>query len=362
MNASHSIARFVHRFFHEYLAAQRGLSTNTILSYRDCLKLFLCFVSEQVGKHVDKLNVEDFDEKLAARFLNDLETTRRNSTQTRNNRLAALRAFFRYVAGQEPTVLARCQRIIEIPLKRMQHKTIEYLEDEEMGALLESVDQDSRNGPRDYALLMFFYNTGARVQEVGDLKIPDLRLQTPFQVKLTGKGSKQRLCLLWPETVDALQNYINNRGVDASEMPTVFLNANGYSLTRFGIRYIVRQYGNKAAKKCPSLKSKKVNPHTIRHTTAMHLLQSGNDISVVKDWLGHANLNTTHSYVEIDMKMKRKALEACQPPKVKKSAKNRPKWQDPNILQWLDELSKASRNNVQSSAGPASPRRQLAGT
>ncbi len=346
MNDNHSIARFIHGFFHEYLAAQRGLSTNTIYSYRDSLKLFLRFVSQLVGKHVDKLNLEDFDEKLVALFLNDLEETRGNSTQTRNNRLAALRAFFHYVAFQEPTVLARCQRICAIPLKRTQHKTVEYLENKEVGALLESVDQESRNGLRDYALLMFFYNTGGRVQEVGDVQIPDLRLETPFQVKLTGKGRKERLCLLWPETVKALQNYINNRGVDVSEESTLFLNANGYPLTRFGIRYIVRRYGAEAAKKCPSMKSKKVNPHTLRHTTAMHLLQTGNDISVIKDWLGHADINTTHGYVEIDMNMKRKALESCQPPKVK-TAKRRPKWQEPKVLQWLDDLSKKSRNYVQ---------------
>ena len=344
-NNTHSIARFVQRFFHDYLAAQRGLSKNTIMSYRDCLKLFFLFVSEQTGKHVDKLRVEDFDEKLTVHFLNDLEKTRSNSTQTRNNRLAALRTFFRYVAGQEPTVMARCHRICEIPLKRTKHKKMDYLEDKETSALLKSVDQTSRNGLRDYALLMFFYNTGARVQEVADVQIDDLRLQTPFQVKLTGKGNKERICLLWPETVDALENYIQNRGTDASKEPTLFLNANGYPLTRFGIRYIVLQYGDKAAKKCPSLKSKKVNPHIIRHTTAMHLLQSGCDISVVKDWLGHADLNTTHAYVEIDMKMKRKALQSCEPPKVK-TAKCRPKWQEPAILHWLDELTKPSKNNV----------------
>ena len=345
MNATHSIARFVQGFFQNYLAAQRGFSKNTILSYRDCLKFFFRFVSEQIGKPVDKLNVEDFDEKLSTHFLNHLEETRGNSTQTRNIRLAALRAFFRFVAGQEPSVLARCQRICDIPLKRTKHKTIEYLDDDEVGALLNSVDQTSRNGLRDYALLMFFYNTGGRVQEVVDVQIPDLRLETPFQVKITGKGNKERLCLLWPETVEAIQNYIDDRCVDASEESTLFLNAHGYPLTRFGVRYIVRQHGAKTAKKRPSLKSKKVNPHTLRHTTAIHLLQSGNDISVVKDWLGHANINTTHGYIEIDMKMKRKALESCRPPEVK-TAKRRPKWQKPGILQWLDELTRTSRNNV----------------
>jgi site-specific recombinase XerD len=355
INATHSIARFVQGFFREHLAAQRGLSKNTILSYRDCLKLFFRFVSEQIGKHVDKLNVEDFDEKLTLQFLHDLEQTRGNSTQTRNNRIAALRTFFRYVAGQEPTLLARCHRICEIPLKRTKHKTIKYLEDKEVTAVLESVDQSARNGFRDYALLMFFYNSGARVQEVVDLEIDDMRLETPFQVKLTGKGRKQRICPLWPETVTAVKNYLDQRDPDATEVPSVFLNANGKPITRFGIRYIVRQYAAKAAGVCPSLKSKKVSPHTVRHTTALHMLQSGNSIDAIKAWLGHADLNTTHRYVEIDMKMKRKALEACQPPKLKNHGKHRPKWQRPSILQWLDELSKVSRNYVQQSTGPVSP-------
>jgi integrase/recombinase XerD len=355
MNATHCIARFVQRFFQEYLAAQRGLSPNTVLSYRDSLKLFLRFVSQQVGKPVDKMTLEDFDEKRVIAFLNDLQEKRGNSPQTRNNRLAALRSFFRYVAGQEPTVLARCQRICEIPAMRTDHKTMEYLEDKEMTSVLESVDHSSRNGLRDYALLMFFYNSGARAQEVVDLEIADLRLETPSQVKLTGKGRKQRVCPLWPETVAAIQAYLDQRDPDASTVPSVFLNANGKPITRFGIRYIVRRCAAEAAEVCPSLKSKKVSPHSLRHTTAMHMLQSGTSTDVIKGWLGHADINTTHSYVEIDMKMKREALEACQPSEVKTSSKRRPKWQQPRILQWLDELSKKSKDYVQRSIDLVSP-------
>ena len=360
MNATHCLARFVQGFFHDYLAAQRGLSHNSILSYRDCLKLFLRFVSQQAGKPVDKLNVEDFDDKSARAFLEHLEASRGNSTQTRNNRLAALRAFFRYVATQEPMLLARCQRICEIPTKRTEHKTIHYLEDKEMSALLESVDQNSRNGRRDYALILFLYNTGVRVQEVVDLKTGDLRLQAPYQVKLVGKGRKERTCPLWPETVAALQSYLDDRALEQPDVLSVFVNANRQTITRFGIRHIVRKYAGKAAKVCPSMESKKLGPHTLRHTTATHLLQGGNEISVVKDWLGHADINTTHGYVEIDMKMKRKALEACQPPKSKVS-RRRPKWMKPSILQWLDELSKRPALCVEFNR-PTSPRAQLEGT
>jgi site-specific recombinase XerD len=342
MNATHPIARYVHGFFHDYLAAQRGLSPNTILSYRDALKLLLRYVARQVGKPVDKLLTEHFDEKMVVAFLTHLEANRGNSPQTRNNRLSALRAFFRYVARQEPTLLLQCQRICAIPKKRTEHKVIEYLEDQEIGALLEHVDQNSRNGARDYALLLFLYNTGARVQEVVDLKVGDLRLDAPCQVKLTGKGRKERVCPLWPETVAAIRNCLEHREPDTAQIPSVFLNANGQPITRFGIRYIVRRYAAKAAAECPSLESKKTSPHSVRHTTAMHLLQSGNDLSVVKDWMGHADVNTTHAYVEIDMKMKRRALEASHPPEVATSKKKRPKWLQPSILQWLDDLSKSA--------------------
>ena len=353
LKARHPIARFVEGFFHDYLVMQRGLSPNTILSYRDALKLFLRFTAQRLHKPIDKLFLEDFDERLVVLFLDDLEATRDNSTQTRNNRLAALHAFFRYVADQDPMVLARCQRICAIPVKRTDHKTIEYLEDEELHALLDSVNQNARNGSRDHALLLFLYNTGARVQEAVDLKVDDLRLESPFQVKLTGKGRKERVCPLWPETVAALERYLNHRNPDSTKVPEVFLNSRGEAVTRFGIRHIVRGYAAMAKERRPSLKSKKVSPHTLRHTTAMHLLQSGNDITVVKDWLGHADVNTTHGYVEIDMKMKRKALAACQPPGAKTSSRRRPSWHKLGVLQWLDELSGARRIMCSSRAGRA---------
>ena len=358
MKATQCIARFVQHFFSQYLTAQRGLSSNTILSYRDSLKLLLQFVARETAKPPDKLTLEDFDANMILAFLDHLEQTRGNCSQTRNNRLAGLRTFFRYVAGQEPTVMERCKRICDIPLKRTVHTTIEYLEDEEVRAILESVDPNSPNSLRDYALLLFLYNTGARVQEAVDLELTDLRLDPPFQVKLTGKGRKERLCPLWSETVSALETYFRHRDAQAFSMPSVFVNARGEPITRFGIRYLVCHYAAKAEKTCPSLKSKTVTPHSLRHTTAMHLLQAGNDITVVKDWLGHADVNTTHGYLEIDLDMKRKALQACQPPDVKAPRRN-PKWQAPTILQWLEELSRAAGNYVKSSPGFPFPSSEL---
>jgi len=356
MNANHLIAPLIQAFFHDFLVAQRGLSPHTIAAYRDSIKLFLNFAAGRLQKPVDKLTVEDFQDKLVVAFLDNLETSRANSTRTRNARLAALHALFRYIAGQQPQAMGSCQQICALPAKRTTHNTIEYLEDNEIRAVLGSVDQSSRNALRDYALLLFLYNTGARAQEVVDLRIDKLRFEMPYQVKLLGKGRKERACPLWPETVQALRNYLEHREPSATECPSVFLNANGKPITRFGIRYIVRQHAAKAAEACASIKAKKVSPHTVRHTTAMHLLQSGNDIHVVKDWLGHADLNTTHAYVEIDMKMKRRALESCQPPKAKTPLKGQAKWLKPGILEWLEDLSKGAGIMWSGRAAPAAAR------
>jgi site-specific recombinase XerD len=178
-----------------------------------------------------------------------------------------------------------------------------------------------------------------RVQEVVDLKLDDLRLDTPPQTRLFGKGGKDRACPLWAETVQALRRYLDHREPSEKACRYVFLNANGQPFTRFGIRYLVRRYAAKATPTCPSLNGKNVGPYTLRHTTAMHLLQSGNDLSVIKDWLGHADMNTNHEYAAIDMKMKQRALDACQVPTTKASGKGRPRWLKPTILQWLDNLS-----------------------
>jgi len=339
MKTNNLIAPFIQAFFLNFLLAQRGLSPNTIGAYRDCIKLFLNFVAGLLEKPVDKLTIEDFQDKLVEAFLDDLETSRGNSTRTRNARLAALHVLFRYIAGQQPGAMGRCQQICTVPFKRTSHKTIEYLEDNEIRTVLNSVVPSSRNALRDYGLLLLLYNTGARAQEIVDLRIDKLRFEKPYQVKLLGKGRKERACPLWSETVQALQNYIERREPSATECPSLFLNTNGKPITRFGLRYIIRQYADKAGEVCASIKTKKISPHTIRHTTAMHLLQAGNDISVIKDWMGHADLSTTHGYVESDMKMKRKALEACQPPNAKTPAKGHPKWLKPGILKWLDDLS-----------------------
>jgi integrase/recombinase XerD len=205
-----------------------------------------------------------------------------------------------------------------------------------MQAVLDAVDVNSRTGMRDMALLMLLYNTGARVSEIVALDLDDLRLDDSAQIRLIGKGRKERSCPLWAETVTVLNSYLHQRAPKEPGTQQVFLNANGAPITRFGIRYITRKYGAQVQVKQPDMTAKRVNPHTIRHTSAMHLLRAGNDINMVSYWLGHADINTTHIYVEIDMEMKQKMIARAGAPDVGKKIP----WQQPHVLQWLSQLTK----------------------
>ena len=333
---NHSLANVMKRFFGHYLPVQKGLALNTMQAYRDAIKLLLCYTADTLGRPVDRLAVEDVTEKMVVGFLDHLEGQRGCSAGTRNARLAAIRSMFAFIAREEPILLSQCQRIRAIPLKRAEHKAVGYLEEKEMQAVLDAVDIDSRTGIRDRALLLLLYNTGARVSEVVTLTIQDLRLTGAGQVHLLGKGKKHRACPLWPETVSALQDYLKQRTPKERGTEQLFLNANGAPVTRFGIRHITGKYAAGAQEQCPSIKAKSVTPHTIRHTTAMHLLRAGNDINMVSYWLGHADINTTHVYLEIDMEMKRKMLEKVNSPTI---GKKKP-WRQPDILNWLNNLAK----------------------
>ncbi len=334
---THMIAKSIKRFLSYYLPDQKGLALNTILAYRDAIKLLLCYAADTLHKNVEELCVEDIDHRLVLQFLDHLEKTRNCKARTRNARLAAIRALFNFIAREQPSLLLHCQRIRTIPIKRAQHKTVGYLEENEMQALLDSVQLDSRTGIRDKALLLLLYNTGARVSEITGLKKEDLRLDGVAQIKLLGKGSKYRSCPLWDDTVEALNEYLKQRTVKDPAEKKLFLNANGSPITRFGVRYIIKKYAEKAKDKCPSIAPKTVSPHIIRHTTAMHLLRAGNEDNMVSSWLGHADINTTHIYLEIDMEMKRRMLQKATAPDVKKTFA----WQKPDVLQWLDALTKS---------------------
>ncbi|MCP4407061.1 MAG: site-specific integrase [Gammaproteobacteria bacterium] len=341
MIAEHPIANYMHGYFYEYLGGAKGLSNNTILAYRDSLKLFFKFAAEHCHKNVDCLLAEDLDKKLVLSFLNQLETERNNSARTRNLRRAGICSLFTFIAGEEPALLGLCNRVRSIPSKRTEHKVAEYLENEEIAAIFNAVDLDSRLGPRDYALLQLLFNTGARVQEIVDLHLDDLRLEGVAQVKLLGKGRKQRACPLWPQTVQTLHNLLRTPHPEGGAN-ALFLNTRGEPITRFGVGYIVNKYAALARKKCPSLVNKSVSPHSFRHSNAMMLIRAGNDINMVQAWLGHADINTTHTYFDLDMDMKRKVLEKAQPPCRRKI---KPRWRKPGVLEFLDQLTKGDLAN-----------------
>ena len=333
---THPVADFMQAFFSHYLPIQRGLSVNTVSSYRDATKLLLCYVADHLKKSVDVLDIEDITAVLVLGFLDHVQHQRGCSGKTRNARLAAIRCLFAFIGRQQPELLAQCRQIRAIPLKRTGPVRVDYLEEAELQALMDAVDLNTRTGVRDRALLLLLYNSGARVSEIVTLGLKDLRLNGSPQVDLQGKGNKHRACPLWPETVDALKDYLRVRRPQQSATRTLFLNANGVPITRFGIRYIIGKYAAIAAHQCPSIRTKTVTPHTLRHTTAMHLLRSGNDINMVSYWLGHADINTTHIYLEIDMEMKRRMIEKLDAPIIKE----RTPWHKPGVIEWLNTLGK----------------------
>lgn len=330
------LVHYIRLFLTHYLPNERGMRENTLLAYKDTLKLFMRYLDSNRKLKIDRLECDAIDVETIRAFLNYIEKERHCSANTRNARLAALKTFFYYLGSQCPECLNLSHQIGLIRLKKSPHKCVDYLEADELKAILNSVDAQSRHGLRDKALLLFMYNTGARVQEIVDLEIDHIRYDAASQVTLTGKGNKQRCCPLWPETLDAITNYTSVRTPKNKDEQHLFLNANGVKITRFGIRYIVKSYTSKSINQSPSLKKKNVSPHTFRHTTAMHLLQAGNELNMVRLWLGHVSLNTTHMYIEIDMQMKRDILLTTNPPNTNVERKI---WQQPKILQWLDQLS-----------------------
>jgi site-specific recombinase XerD len=331
------LATFVRMFFEDYVVCQRHLSLNTIRSYRDAVKLLIPFVAARAGKRPTSLLVADVTDRIVVAFLQHLEEQRRNSVQTRNNRLVALRKLFGYIALQEPVLADHCRRVIQIPTKKAHEvPEISYLEKHELAAILDAVDRRSKLGWRDHAMLMFMYNTGARVQETVDAKVSWLTLDPPPKVEILGKGRKWRTCPLWPEVAGILARVVSGRPTGAAPDAPLFLNRYGEAFSRFGVWNIIEKYKNRAAATMPSLAKKRITPHTFRHTTAMHLLQSGVEINVIRRWLGHVDLATTHRYVEIDLAMKRKALESCQPTGLSTGGSG---WQPrSDILAWLETL------------------------
>ncbi|MDD5778823.1 MAG: site-specific integrase [Candidatus Thermoplasmatota archaeon] len=324
-------------FLLDYLPEQRGMSRNTITSYRESMKLLLSFISERKGSDVCDLVIEDIGTETTLAFLAYLEEERGNGARTRNVRLSAVHSFFRYLACISPEHLEHSQRVLSIPFKREPSLETEYLEFGEMTALLSAVDRGSADGKRDYALLALMFNTGARVSEIVDLKVRDLHLGKPSGVRIMGKGRKERVCPIWTETAQVLRDYLDCREGTLNGGQAVFVSHVGAPITRFGIGYIMKKYLKIASERCPSIAEKKLHPHSMRHSTAVHLLKSGVDLISIANWLGHSSVNTTNKYAVMDLEMKREALARAKP--FDDGVADIGSWRrDPSILEWLNSL------------------------
>jgi len=325
----------VRDYFTDHLPRVRGMSPHTIQSYRDSLALLLRFLSARSKRPVADLDLKDLDPQGILAFLSYLERERKNGAATRNVRLSAIHALFRFVASRNPEYLDLAQRVRSIPFKRAPQRAIDYLEREEIDSILKAIDRTTLLGSRDYALLATMFNTGARVQEIADLRACDLQLTKPFQVRLFGKGRKERYCPLWPQTAAVLRAFCRERNLDLRSEARMFLNHRGEPLARFGIRYILARRLDRASQITPHFRKKRLHPHSMRHSTAIALLKSGVDLSTISHYLGHASLNTTNRYAKVDLDMKRRAIarvkavadQACTP------------WRkNPTILDWLESL------------------------
>ncbi|BFM07242.1 tyrosine-type recombinase/integrase [Halioxenophilus aromaticivorans] len=303
---------WIRRFLLEHVVDECNLSRNTQHSYRDAITLLIQFTISRLQKPVDCLAIVDLSAEMVRSFLNNLEEERGCAVSTRNQRLAAIHAFARFVGLNSPEHISWSGEIRGVPFKKAAKSPVIYLEKSEMDALLDAPNINTAQGQRDHAILLFLYNSGARADEVAQLLIMDLNLavcdRDHSSARLRGKGNKLRQCPLWAQTVRELRMLIDGR------KPTehVFLNRCGKPITRFGIHGLVKRYAAKASKHVPSITDKHVSPHVVRHTTASHLLRAGVDINTIRAWLGHVSLATTNIYAEADLEMKAKALSLCE--------------------------------------------------
>jgi integrase/recombinase XerD len=308
------LAQAIFRFFQDYLPAQRGMSLHTIHSYRDSVILFLRYLTEDTDRTTDRLQLRDFTADHVIRFLAHLEAERKNTIATRNVRLAALHTLARFLCGHDPEHMLIFQSVLNIPFKRGAPRVpIDYLDAHEVEALLAAIDRTTATGRRDYALFATMLNTGARVQEVLNLKAQDIRFDPPHQVRLTGKGNKVRLCPIWESTAQLLHQLVRDAYDLKQSDQFVFRNRRDEPLTRFGVRYLLHKYLPVSNGQGSCEGARRPHPHCLRHTTAVYLLKAGVDFATISQWLGHAQLNTTMRYAKADMDLKRQALSQVFP-------------------------------------------------
>ncbi len=302
---------YVQRFFTERLAIQLRASQNTVASYRDSFRLLLKYASDHLGRAPIDLQVADIDADLVGSFLSFVETARGNGARSRNTRLSAIRSFFKYVAINEPQLLYHCQRILTMPSKRYEKRTISYLNRDEIEALIAAPDLATWFGRRDQTLLLLALQTGLRVSELINLTCEDVVLGTGAHVRCMGKGRKERSTPLRKDCAKALRNWLAERGGDQSK--PLFVSNRGDRLSRDAVELIVRKYVTLATGKCSTLKGKNVTPHVLRHSAAMQLLQNGVDRTIIALWLGHESVETTQVYIHADINLKERAMVKTSP-------------------------------------------------
>ncbi len=329
-------------FFISHLGGELGLSPHTVASYSDCMKLLINFLCKRLEINPESIGIEMISPELVLDFLDNTEKERKCAATTRNQRLAAIKTFFHFLARTVPQLMHANERIQAIKLKSSEQRSPPSLSVEEVEAILACPDPETLIGSRDKALLQLMYNTGARVQELADIRVEDVRFEAPHSVTLTGKGRKTRVIPLWKETVTRLTDYLEVRKQLGLDSEHLFLSTREAPMTRFGIGRRVHVHAQAAIAACPSLQGRNVTPHVFRHTTALHLIEAGNDIFILKDWLGHAHIKTSSQYVEISVERKRKALEKVPPPRGGNLSET-PQWRKPALMEFLMRCSRKER-------------------
>src|SRR5437868_9002272 len=309
------IAPHVTAFFEQRLPIERGASENTRDSYAYAFRLLLTFASKRLKVTPSQLALEQIDAPLVLNFLNDLETTRGNGPSSRNIRLAAIRSFMHFLEYRVPSAIEQIRRILAIPTKKAESRLVRHLTAEEIQALLDAPDPTGRQGIRDRAMLHLCYAGGLRVSELIGLRLDDLKFQPQPSVLVHGKGRRERCLPLWKTTTAALRAWLTVRGT--VQVPELFVSARGESLTRSGFEYILRKHIGTARQHCPSLATKRVHPHVLRHSCALTVLQATKDLRKVSLWLGHAHMQTTEIYTRVDPSVKLETLESVVPPKLR---------------------------------------------
>ncbi len=333
-------AYYLTNFLSKYLPATAGLSPNTIMSYRDTFSLFLDFCSDHKKIKPEKFSLNNLNRKLVEEYLTWLEKTRNCIASTRNVRLSAFHSFCRYLQMEFPDYIHPAQQILSIPMKRTKKTSVEYITLEAMKLLLETPNKMTKKGRRNIVLLSLLYDSGARVQELADLKVGDIRAAFPSTVRLTGKGNKKRIVPLMKPMSELLRQYLkeNNLTEPFTFDYPLFCNRSNNKLTRAGIAYIVKKYAGEAIKNAPELFPNKLSPHCFRHSKSIHLLQSGINLIYIRDFLGHVDVKTTEIYARIDGEMKRKALEKSNNNVV---VQKMPEWQsNAGLMNWLKNIGK----------------------